>query len=325
MKVILLAIACLVGLGGGLSARAQTPLEWLERMERAENSVSLEGVRVTRFFLPVPLPAIEERILRAGLRYRVEYLRPAARQGEVLIDDGLRRFHYLPRLRQVQTLPSEQPLALRRRRELLARLRRGELLLETKGTDTVAGRKAVVLEAATRRGQPWLRWWLDQEHGVILRMEEFTPRGELRLRTEFVRLTLPASVPPERFLPRFPAPVRRLEMLPASHVFTSVEEAQPLVPFPIRQPRTLPQGFRLVEVRWRLVRQQPLVSLHYTDELTSLALFQTRLPLRADAPLLRSLAPPGTRVEVWRDGDVSLVLLGDASAQAFEQMRQALR
>jgi len=78
-------------------------------------------------------------------------------------------------------------------------------------------------------------------------------------------------------------------------------------------------------VRWRLVRQQPLVSLHYTDELTSLALFQTRLPLRADAPLLRSLAPPGTRVEVWRDGDVSLVLLGDASAQAFEQMRQALR
>ncbi|MDW8290428.1 MAG: hypothetical protein RMM06_06860 [Armatimonadota bacterium] len=325
MRGLLLAIACTLVAGGWLGAWAQTPLEWLERMERAERTVSLEGVRVTRFFLPAPLPAVEERIFRVGARYRVEYLRPLARQGEVLIDDGLRRFHYIARLRQIQILPSDQPLILRRRRELLARLRRGELLLEAKGSETVAGRKAVVLEARTRRGQPLRRWWIDQEHGVILRMEEFALGGELRMRTEFVRLTLPATIPAERFVPRFPALVRRQGVLPPSRAFSTVEEAQPLVPFPIRQPQPLPSGFRLVEVRLRLVRQRPLVSLHYTDEMTSLVLFQTRLPLRADAPLLKSLVPPGTRVEAWRDGDVNLLLLGDAPPEVFEQMRRAVR
>lgn len=325
MRGLLLATVYVLCAAGGMSAWAQTPLEWLERMERAESIVTLEGVRVTQFFLPTPLPAVEERILRSGVRYRVEYLRPPERRGEVLIDDGLRRFHYVPRLHRMQVSPSDLPQILRRRRELLTRLRQRELLLEAKGSETVAGRHAVVLEAKSRQGKPLRRWWIDQEQGVILRMEEFTLRGELRLRTEFVRLTLPAFIPPEQFVPRFPAPVRRQEILPPSRVFASVEEAQPLVPFPIRQPQTLPPGFRLVEVRLRLVRYRPLVSLHYTDEATSVALFQTRLPLRQDAPLLRTLAPPGTQVVAWREGDVHLVLLGDASPEVFEQIRKAVR
>jgi|GEM_PF-1036265 len=325
MRRVLLAIACVMYLRGWLSAQAQTPLQWVERMERAERTVALEGVRVTQFFLPMPLPAVEERIVKAGIRYRVEYLQPPGRRGEVLIDDGLRRFHYVPRLKKVQILPSDQPLILRRRRAMLERLQRGEIFLEVKGGEPVAGRRAVLLEARTRQGQPLRRWWIDREYGVILRMEELTPRGEVRMRTEYVRLTVPAVIPPERFAPRFPAQVRRQDVLPPSQVFASVEEAQPLVPFAIRRPQTLPKGFRLVEVRVRIVGQRPLVSLHYTDEVTSLVLFQTRLPLHADAPLLKSLAPLSARVEAWRDGDVNLVLIGDAPPEAFDQMRRAVR
>lgn len=325
MRCVLPAIACVMYLGGWLSAQAQTPLQWVERMERAERTLALEGVRVTQFFLPIPLPAVEERIVKAGVRYRVEYLQPPGRRGEVLIDDGLRRFHYLPRLKKVQVLPSDQPFILRRRREMLGRLRRGEIFLEAKGVEPVAGRRAVLLEAKSRQGQPLRRWWIDREYGVVLRMEELTPGGEVRMRTEYVRLTVPAVVPPERFAPRFPAPVRRQEVLPPSQVFASIEEAQPLVPFTIRRPQTLPKAFRLVEVRVRLVGQRPLVSLHYSDEVTSLVLFQTRLPLRADAPLLKSLAPLSARVEAWRDGDVNLVLIGDAPPEVFEQVRGAVR
>lgn len=325
MRCVLLAIACVLYLGGWLSAQAQTPLQWAERMERAERTVALEGVRVTQFFLPIPLPAVEERIVKAGVRYRVEYLQPPGRRGEVLIDDGLRRFHYVPRLKRVQILPSDQPLLLRRRREMLQRLQRGEIFLEVKGVEPVAGRRAVLLEAKTGQGQPLRRWWIDREYGIILRMEELAPRGEVRMRTEYVRLTVPAVVPLERFAPHFPAQVRRQDVLPPSQVFASIEEAQPLVAFTIRRPQTLPKGFRLAEVRVRLVGQRPLVSLHYTDEVTSLVLFQTRLPLRADAPLLKSLAPLSARVEAWRDGDVSLVLIGDAPPEMFEQMRRALR
>ncbi len=325
MRDILLVIICGIGVGCGVSAWAQTPVEWLERMERAERTVALDGVRVTQFFLPVPLPPVEEHILRAGVRYRVEYLQPPRRRGEVLIDDGLRRFHYVPQMQRVHILPSDQPLLLRRRRELLQRLRRKEIVLEMKGIEPVAGRRAVILEAKTRQGQPLRRWWVDGEFGVILRMEELTPRGEVRMRTEYVRLTLPAMIPPERFTPRFPAPVRRQDILPPSRVFASVEEAQPLVPFTIRQPQALPNGFRLVEVRVRIVGQRPLVSLHYTDEVSSLALFQTRLPLRADTPLLRSLTPLGARVETWRDGDVNLVLIGNAPPEVFDQVRRSVR
>ncbi|GIV20899.1 MAG: hypothetical protein KatS3mg023_2650 [Armatimonadota bacterium] len=325
MRYSLVVIACVIGVGCGLSAWAQTPAEWLERMERAERTVALDGVRVTRFFLPVPLPPVEEHILRVGIRYRVEYLQPPRRRGEVLIDDGVRRFHYLPQMKRVHILPSDQPLLLRRRRELLQRLRKKEMILEVKGIESVAGRRAVLLEAKTRQGQPLRRWWVDGEFGVILRMEELTPRGEVRMRTEYVRLTLPAVIPPERFMPRFPAQVRRQDILPPSRVFASVQEAQPLVPFTIRQPQALPKGFRLVEVRVRIVGQRPLVSLHYTDEGSSLALFQTRLPLRADAPLLRSLTPLGARVETWRDGDVNLVLIGNAPPEVFDQVRRSVR
>lgn len=315
----------LLGLGCCLPALAQTPAEWLERMERAERTVALDGVRVTQFFVPVALPPVTEHILRDGVRYRVEYLQPPRRRGEVLIDDGVRRFHYVPHLRQVQTLPSDQPLILRRRREMLGRLRRGEIALEVRGTESVAGRRAVLLEAKTRQGQPLRRWWIDREYGVILRMEELTPRGEVRMRTEYVRLILPASIPPERFAPRFPVQVRRQDVLPPFRVFSSIEEAQPLVPFTIRRPQVLPGGFRLAEVRVRMVGQRPLVSLHYTDEVSSIALFQTRLPLRADAPLLKSLAPLGARVDAWRDGDVNLVLIGDAPPEVMEQLRRAVR
>jgi len=325
MRRILLAIACVVCLGCPFPAPAQTPLEWVERMERAERTVALEGVRVTQFFLPFPLPAVEEHIVRAGVRYRVEYLQPPVRRGEILIDDGLRRFHYVPRLKKVQTLPSDQPLILRRRREMLGRLRRGELSLEVKGMEPVAGRRAVLLEARTRQGRPLRRWWLDREYGVILRMEDLTPRGEVRMRTEYVRLTVPAVIPPDRFAPRFPAQARQQDVLPPSRVFASIEEAQPLVPFTIRRPQTVPKGFRLVEVRVRLVRQRPLVSLHYTDEVTSIVLFQTRLPLHTDAPLLRSLAPLSARVEAWRQDDVNLVLIGNAPPEVFEQMHRVVK
>lgn len=325
MKRVLFAILCIICLGRWLPAQAQAPLEWIERMERAERTVALDGVRVTQFFLPVPLPPVEEHVMRAGARYRVEYLQPPMRRGEVLIDDGVRRFHYVPRLKKVQILPSDQPLILRRRREMLGRLRRGEIVLEVRGFDSVAGRRAVLLEAKSRQGQPLRRWWIDREYGVILRMEELTPHGEVRMRTEYIRLTLPAVIPPERFAPRFPAQVRRQDVLPPSRVFASIEEAQPLVPFTIRRPQALPRGFRLVEVRVRIVGQRPLVSLHYTDEATSLVLFQTRLPLHADAPLLKSLAPLSARVEAWRDGDVNLVLIGNAPPEVFEQIRRAVR
>ncbi|MEJ5252793.1 MAG: hypothetical protein HPY54_06815 [Chthonomonadetes bacterium] len=323
MRGILFAIA-LCSLSWSI-ARAQAPAEWLQRMENAERTVALEGVRVTRFFLPTPLPAVREHIQRAGIRYRVEYLQPAARRGEVLIDDGIRRFHYLPRLKQVRVLPSDQPLSLRRRRELMERLRRREIVLTVKGIEPVAGRRAVLLEARTPQGKPVRRWWIDREYGVILRMEELNPRGEVRMRTEYIRLTLPAVIPPERFAPRFPARVTEQNVLPPVQVFTSVKEAQPLIPFPIRQPRELPQGFRLVEVRVRMVGTRPLVSLHYSDEASSLVLFQTRQPLRANGPLVKSLAPLAAHVEAWRDGDVNVVLVGDAPAEAFEQMRKALR
>lgn len=324
MKRILLAIA-LWGIGCWYSIPAQTPIEWLERMERAERTVALDGVRVTQFFLPVPLPPVQEHIQRVGLRYRVEYLQPPPRRGEVLIDDGIRRFHHIPSLKRVRILHSDQPQMLRRRQDLLQRLRRQEILLTVKGIEPVAGRRAILLEARTPQGTPVRRWWIDREYGVILRIEELTPRGEVRLRSEYVRLILPASIPPERFVPRFPAQAKKQDILPPSQIFASVREAQLLVPFTIRQPQELPKGFRLVEVRVRMVGMRPLVSLHYTDESSSLVVFQTRLPLRANGPLLKSLAPLAARVEAWRDGDVNVILVGDAPAEVFEQMRKALR
>ncbi len=323
MKVFLptIALVCLACLG----AMAQTPMQWLERMARAERTVALEGERVTQFFLPAPLPPVRERIVRTGIRYRVEYLEPTPRRGEVLIDDGLRRFHYLPRLKKVQILPSDQPQMLRRRQDLLERLRRRELVLSVKGVESVAGRRTILLEASAPDGKPLRRWWIDREYGVILRMEELTPRGQVRMRTEYVRVALPATVPPERFEPRFPPQAVQQDILPPVRVFASVAEAQPFVPFTIRQPNELPKGFRLVEVRLRLVQTRPLVSLHYTDEVSSLLVFQTRLPLRPNAPFLKRLAPISARVDVWSEGDVNFALLGNAPPAVFDQIRKALR
>jgi len=204
MKRLLMVITVL-SLAWCASAQGQTPVQWLERVERAERTVSLEGVRVTQFFLPTPTPPVEEHIVRSGVRYRVEYLRPLGRRGEVLIDDGVQRFHFLPRHKKVDVYPSEQPLMLRRRQEMVQRLRWGELVLETKDAEPVAGRKTVLLAMKSAQGKPLRRWWIDREYGVNLRMEELTPRGEVRLRTEYVRLTHPAALRPDRSAAPFPA------------------------------------------------------------------------------------------------------------------------
>lgn len=317
----ILAICCMLW----LPVQAQTPMQWIQRMERGERTVALEGVRVTQFLLPVPLPPVEERIVRVGIRYRVEYLQPPPRRGEVLIDDGVRRFHHIPRLNRVLEMPSDQPLILRRRRELIQRLRSGELRLSVKGEETIAGRRATLIETFTAQGQPLPRLWIDREYGVILRMEELTPRGELRMRTEYVQIKLPAEVPMDNFVPHFPPQAQRRVVLPPSQVFTRVEDAQPLVGFSIRQPRELPKGFRLTEVRMRILRQRPLVSLYYTDGASSVTLFQTRIPLRSEAPLLKTLASVASHVEQWEEGGIYFVLLGDADPTVFQQIRKAMR
>lgn len=328
-----LLLGALLWAWGGAQER---PLQWLQRAQQAEDTLTVAGVRVTELRVGRSVQRIEERFWRQGARAeRIEILAPPARQGEVLLFREGRWLVYRPAAKEAFELPRmplHGALMLQIAGELL---REGIVQAEVLNETALLGRSCVVLRLSLtrpdfRRAKPpekrppfpaTVTLWIDRETGLLLRREVAMHPNAPALRTEITRLEMNPRLAPELFtLP--PGVVVR----PLGGAYKTLEEAQRAVAFPIRTPAYLPEGTTLERV---LVRGQPtqpnsMVILHYRTPRGRFSLFQAYKTRDAHFQHHAKGRPGRLNTYFWQEGDYSFGIVGSLPQSELEKIARSL-
>lgn len=272
---------------------------------------------------------VNEAHKRPG-RTRLEFLSPDGVAGRLIIDDGVRTWHYEPRLNMAfigptMAVPSDAP----------ARLPADRYRVRVLGTEQVIGRPTVVLSLWPHRGRRERRMWIDRFTGVPLRSEERDPDEGLIATAYFTRISFVLNLPTALFQPRLPAGARVIgQELPPSALLAPAALSEQ-VGFPVIAPAGLPGGFALLG--GAPIRDGPVTAahLHYSDGVRILALFlapASRLGpsgrgdpvvgLSADA---RTMVVGAMRLLVWQSGGTRFTLVGPLSLAELTGVASALR
>lgn len=261
----LIALALAGGLSGlPLTAAPATPAERLRVAESAGERCRYQATFTCREVRGNATKTITVDISHQPGATRYAYSTPEHRD-LVVIERG----------EQVVRLnPADQTATLARVPRKPSRL---DLLLANYSVDiqsgaTVAGRATDTLAIQHKAsGRLARRIWMDQEHGLILRSEEYDQRGQVRARTECQRIQWPPELAASLF--EIPPGWRVIEAPLAETTWDAARLAQ-AVGFEFAPPATPPPGFVLEDMSlYPCPCGAKAVQLRYTDGLASGSLF----------------------------------------------------
>lgn len=237
-----------------------------------------------------------------GGRYRIEYLSPPKLKGTVIVSDGKKRWRVVKGKAIWEIDVSE---LTPERLDLLSENYRLTVL----GATTVVGRKAWQIAIVPKvKGKPHHKFWIDSEHGVILKGEVLDEKG---LPIAFMSVTELEFLAPTKF----PTSLFSVPKEAATNSPKQLTKLQAQSDWSVRLPDKLPFGFVLERVE-ELVLPKKLSVLHavYSDGLMRISLFV--LP----SDLKPSLGAP--RVSVVRKllGKRVLLLVGNIDENLLERI-----
>lgn len=138
----------------------------------------------------------------------------------------------------------------------------GNYELVVAGTESVAGRRCMLVEARRADGGLSARFWLDEATGLMLRREVFDHDGRVIKASAFVDITLGAARLDQHLPPAMPS---IWADRPAAEV---LREGGWLAPERVRP------GLALYDVRTQDTPTGPIVHLSYSDGLSTVSVFQ---------------------------------------------------
>jgi hypothetical protein len=265
-------------------------------------------------------------------RIRRDFLAPEKIAGDVmLIAPG--QFHYYHRRDNVHDIALWPMGRNEREKRMFELVRQGRASVAQVGTEMIAGRNAAIIavsrDATPGAMGPQVKFWIDTETGIQLKIELSNARGLLS-RTYVTSLVVgpEASVHPKDFEVNFPT-ARQNPLFPKTQ-FHTLEEARDRLPFTPLEPATLPPGYHLSGV-WVFggpnARQNRhgSVLLRYTDDVSNFSLFQRQMP---DAPAAAS--PPNQKInrrsiQRWRLGDREITYIGHLTPEQVQAVYDSLR
>lgn len=309
-------------------AAEQTPSPrfLLRRMLRAETKRAVAGREVTSLAGGRQSEQIVKRDPKRGLR--MEFIAPP---GDILVDNFKRSWFLSLRRRRMVERESRLGGLRRATQEVVQRIERGELQAQWDGRDVVAGRDADIVRVSPRgrSDAPSRRFWIDRETGLRLKTEDVGPRGRVLSSSYFLTVDLRPDLTKADFeRPDLPPGVRLVRDNKRS--FPSIQAAQRVVKFSLRQPEYLPPGFRLATVSVTEFKGHTVVVQRYTNGLNSLSVFQTDAdlpPFGLEGRKRRGPMPPGRgpRVLTWRDRDRAFALIGSLPETEMRRIADSLR
>lgn len=307
-----------------------TVLEVARHAAIAPQIVDYEGTKVLSVLRGETMETVtvSETHKRPG-KTRLEYLSPEGLAGRVVIDDGLRNWHYEPRLHTVFEGPSLAAPAGAPASGLFDRYRVSLL-----GIEDVIGRPTAVLRMQPRVGGGERRLWVDRTTGVALRYEERDPQDGLVMTSYFTRISFGLNIPDALFRPRPPAGARIVDVGPVAGPLLPPVEVEKRVRFSLSVPQALPGGFVLAGGRPAQDGALLAAHMHYRDGARSVALFVARSsqvgppgrgqPVTALGSGARSLTVGIMRLLLWEDGGRRFTLVGPLPTSDLLSMALAI-
>lgn len=164
-----------------------------------------------------------------------------AQKGLITANNGQKKWQVRPGQKQVYVFPAF-PDPYRFTFEMGKEVDEVKNALETKvvGEETVAGRKASVLEVYPRGGVPY-RIWIDKETSLPLQKESGM-QNALQYKVTYTKIDFYDSIPAEMIVYKLPEGFEEIDTNP-EQIVTSLEEAMGIVGFTPNMPENLPPGY----------------------------------------------------------------------------------
>lgn len=321
-RTLLACVVFLLMAAPAVSQEQSRATELLRRMIRAEMSQKLSGTRVVINNLEGRNERTIELVLRSGPDSRVEFPKGSPRYGEVVVERGSRRWHWVPRENTIYVGEAKRREKLQERLpRVLEGVRRGLLNLEIGDAARVAGRKCTELLLKRKDGSHVWRLYVDDATGVLLKQQILDPSNHDRLigGFEYTQVDFGAKPSPEDFVIKHPgAKVVQDDFVP-------IEDAQKRVPFRILRPEPAPSGLRLAGAKPVELGGKPGVHLLYHDAhgMDPISVFQVRGAIPREA--LGRLHHREFRMATRQAGEIFLAAMGKLTQERLQSFVDSFR
>ncbi|HET6384234.1 MAG TPA: hypothetical protein VFJ58_12650 [Armatimonadota bacterium] len=299
------AAAVLGALFVGLAHAQDGPLTFAA-VDRATWHTNYVGTQVTTVTGPRLTRSFDSLVVQNANGHRsVRVTRPPRRSGEMEVDDGLYRWHLLPRKRVVQLQPSEaahHPLIDRRRQPSLS----------PGGPDTVAGRPTTIYTVVPLRPQaPMLKIWVDNVTSLPLRTDWDTRDGR-HISEVFTNINFGTRDNVSFRWPRDAA----LQV----HTWVGGGNKGRLVTesIPLALPRGLPANVLFDGIWDRELAGRKVLFLRFHQGRRTASIFET-------IGSANRQAPAGPQIDNWNLGSLNITLVSDLPPGPRARLRGSMR
>jgi hypothetical protein len=258
-------------------------------------------------------------------RNRMEYLSPPDIRGEIILIANGRFFHYIPgppaRILDGFATPEEFQARIR---ELFKGMNNRTIRVQLVGDETIAGRRAGIVEIRAA-GSFFLKFWIDDETGVRLKYQKLDNMGRAVSETFFTSINYELVPPQDDFRPILLPNVPHEPLMPDSQPLGSIQAAQQLVPYIIKEP-AIPNGYHTSGI-WVIAGPggHPATILRYTDGVNTYGIFMNQAsPLAADAPEMRIIRQHNG-VAHWVVRGIAYTLIGNLRPLNVRLITDSLR
>lgn len=284
-----------------VAAQAQDALPEALRAALANGPrLRYSGTRIVEFKVGSEVTRHIEFVRRDGERTRIEFPPDSEFAGQVIVEDGDRRRHFMPDTNEILMLPARREEAFERLRGMLQLVRQGQLKVEAAPGGTVAGFNTESVALMDASGNVVQRLWINPRSGMILKREMFDRVGTRVGYFEFTKAELAPIFRPNEFdLARRGA----REVTPEMQMRRLAQQAGlPAATIPADS------GYRLESARLLRLGGEPVLAQTYLGRAARLSLFVVKN--RVDERRIRTLAGQDFNVQIWTAGNVTYALVG---------------
>ncbi len=323
----LLLIAGITGLIclAGMVLRAEADGGWawrvVQRSVQAGHDVPHQGYRdVVVFRQGQKVVGFRQKISRGhGGRQRIVVVEPPDQRGRTEICDGQTRWEYYPHAHKViishtsgqhRPGPTEMPAMP----GSPARLHANYI-----GDGQVAGRLAHIVELTTPASRPVCKLWIDREKFVQLKVQRFSPSGNITYSAYFTAIDYNPQFSPNLFT-FIPPKGSHIINVPPALPRMDIKQAERQAGFSAKLPQYVPDGYELERSRVAVVRRggRPVLWLSFSNGVERFSLFQSRQGLGMHQGRQRL-------GECWVAGPFCFVLVGSLPAEEVQKIKKSIQ
>lgn len=280
----------------------------VQRALQASGALRFAGRRIVTLLKDGQPDRHEEIVVRDGPLVRVEFPHDGGYSGQVIVENGVERRHYLPRTNEVRVLPPRGEEGLQR---LRAMARQGNVAVEN--GERIAGYPTAEVTVRDRLGNVLQRLAIEPDSGMVLRRRVYDATGVEAGGYAFTRIDLnPGPFDPALF---------RIERKGARTVtpYDDLKRVARKMGYP---PVWLSEsaGFRLDSAKPE--RSQPVLHQVYIGPGGRLSLYELRTAVNPET--LRNQSGKRLHSLSWTEGGTTFVLLGPQDDATLARLRDAV-